>query len=250
MSKKVLLVGESWSATTMEVKGFNSFFSSKYETGLGWIDKAVEHAGYEFVYMPNHEAAESFPFTMEELKEYACVILSDVGADTLLVPPVTFAKSQRMPNRCQLLKDYVLQGGSLLMVGGYMTFSGIGGQGKWAHTPVQDILPVRLYPWDDRMEHCEGVYPETTAPDHPIMKGIGNEWPPVLGYNASELKEGAEFVATICGDPFIAVMAAGEGRTAVFSTDCAPHWAPPEFCNWEKYDLLFANIIDYLTGKI
>ena len=34
MSKKVLLVGESWSATMMEVKGFNSFFSSKYETGL------------------------------------------------------------------------------------------------------------------------------------------------------------------------------------------------------------------------
>lgn len=34
--KKVLFVGESWSATLMEVKGFNSFLSSKYETGLGW----------------------------------------------------------------------------------------------------------------------------------------------------------------------------------------------------------------------
>ena len=32
--KKVLFVGESWSATLMEVKGFNSFLSSKYETGL------------------------------------------------------------------------------------------------------------------------------------------------------------------------------------------------------------------------
>ena len=29
--KKVLFVGESWSATLMEVKGFNSFLSSKYE---------------------------------------------------------------------------------------------------------------------------------------------------------------------------------------------------------------------------
>ena len=45
--KKVLFVGESWSATLMEVKGFNSFLSSKYETGLGWIDKAIEKAGYE-----------------------------------------------------------------------------------------------------------------------------------------------------------------------------------------------------------
>ena len=42
--KKVLFVGESWSATLMEVKGFNSFLSSKYETGLGWIDKAIEPA--------------------------------------------------------------------------------------------------------------------------------------------------------------------------------------------------------------
>lgn len=80
--KKVLFVGESWSATLMEVKGFNSFLSSKYETGLGWIDKAIEKAGYEFVYMPNHIANDHFPFTLEELNEYSCIILSDVGADT------------------------------------------------------------------------------------------------------------------------------------------------------------------------
>ena len=41
MSKKVLFVGESWTATVTEVKGFNSFSASKYETGLGWIDKAI-----------------------------------------------------------------------------------------------------------------------------------------------------------------------------------------------------------------
>ena len=64
MAKKVLLAGESWSATMMEVKGFNSFYSSKYETGLGYIDKAIEEAGYEFHFMPNHIAAESFPFTL------------------------------------------------------------------------------------------------------------------------------------------------------------------------------------------
>lgn len=249
MAKKVLFAGESWSATTMEVKGFNSFFSSKYETGLGWIDKAIEKAGYEFVFMPNHIAAEEFPFTMEELKEYDCVILSDIGADTLLVPPVTFATSKRMPNRCDLLKEYVLQGGSLLMVGGYMTFSGIGGQGKWCHNAVQDILPVELYPYDDRMEHCEGVYPTVVKADHPTMQGLGGEWPHVLGYNKSVLKPEAELVAEVCGDPFIAFADYGEGRTGIFSTDCSPHWCPPEFCNWEGYDVLFKNLMDYLTKK-
>lgn len=170
--KKVLFVGESWSATLMEVKGFNSFLSSKYETGLGWIDKAIEKAGYEFVYMPNHIANDHFPFTLEELNEYSCIILSDVGADTLLIPSATFGASKILPNRCQLLKDYVLGGGGLLMIGGYLTFNGVGAQGKWWATPVQDVLPVEILPYDDRMEHCEGVHAEVTLPDHPAFAGI------------------------------------------------------------------------------
>ena len=95
--KKVLFVGESWSATLMEVKGFNSFLSSKYETGLGWIDKAIEKAGYEFVYMPNHIANDYFPFTLEELNEYSCIILSDVGADTLLIHQLHLEQAKFFP---------------------------------------------------------------------------------------------------------------------------------------------------------
>lgn len=246
MGAKVLLAGESWTATTMEVKGFNSFLSSKYETGLGWIDKAVEAAGYELTYMPNHVAAEHFPFIREELEQYDCVILSDIGADTLLIPPETFSASRRFPNRCQMLKEYVLGGGALLMVGGYMTFNGIGGQGKWWATPVQDVLPVKLFPYDDRMEHCEGVYAKIEDADHPVFSGIRGEWPPLLGYNKSELREGAQLAASICGDPFIAFQDFGKGRSGVFASDCAPHWAPPEFCNWEYYNTLFGNIIKYL----
>lgn len=247
MRKKVLFVGESWSATLMEVKGFNSFYSSKYETGLGWIDKAIEKAGYEFVYMPNHIANDQFPFTLEELNEYSCIVLSDVGADTLLIPSATFGASKILPNRCQLIKEYVLGGGGLLMIGGYMTFNGVGGQGKWWATPVQDVLPVQLLPYDDRMEHCEGVRAEVTLPDHPVFAEIEGEWPPVLGYNKSTIKPGSELAATVCGDPFIAFGSFGKGRSAVFSSDCSPHWAPPEFCNWKYYDVLFKNIIDYIV---
>ena len=246
--KKVLLAGESWSATMMEVKGFNGFFSSKYETGLGWIDKATEHAGYELTYMPNHIAADKFPYTKEEMAQYDCIILSDIGADTLNIPIETWSASKRMPNRCNLLREYVLEGGSLLMFGGYMTFSGIGGQGKWAHTAVRDVLPVKLMPYDDRMEHCEGVEPQTVAPDHPVVKGIDEPWPCVLGYNYSEIRPEAALIATVCGDPFIAVGSYGKGKSGVVSTDCAPHWAPPEFVNWKHYDTMIKNMLDYLTS--
>lgn len=247
--KRVLFAGESWSAMTMEIKGFNNFFASRYETGLGYIDKAIEAAGYAFEFMPSHVAADKFPYTMEELKKYDVVVLSDIGADTLLLPVETWTKSQRMPNRCNLLRDYVLQGGALLMYGGYMTFSGIGGQGKWANNPVEEVLPVELVPYDDRREHCEGVYPVVTAPGHEVLEGIDEEFPFVLGYNYSKAKKDAEVVATICGDPFIALGRYGEGKSAVVSTDCSPHWAPPEFCEWKHYNTLVKNLLDFLTEK-
>ena len=97
------------------------------------------------------------------------------------------------------------------------------------------------------MEHCEGVTPTVKKPDHPVLKNIENEWPCVLGYNKSVLKPEAELVVEVCGDPFIAFADYGKGRSGIFSTDCAPHWAPPEFCNWNCYDVLFKNIIDYLV---
>lgn len=96
-----------------------------------------------------------FPFTMEELKKYDAVILSDIGANTLLLPSATFMRSEKKPNRCNLIRDYVLDGGALMMVGGYLTFSGVDAKGKWHDTAVQQVLPVEVLTVDDRMEHCE-----------------------------------------------------------------------------------------------
>ena len=89
--------------------------------------------------------------------------------------------------------------------------------------------------------------PEVKCPSHPVLEGIQGEWPAVLGYNKSVLKPEAECVVEICQDPFIAFAEYGKGKSGILSTDCAPHWAPPEFCNWDCYDVLFKNILDYLT---
>ena len=37
------------------------------------------------------------------------------------------------------------------------------------------------------------------------------------------------------------------GRACAFATDCAPHWAPVEFCEWSGYSVLWKNLVDYLT---
>lgn len=130
MSKRILLAGESWMSYTTHVKGADSFYTSLYETGETYLKAALERGGYEFTFMPNHVAQEEFPFTMDELVQYDLVILSDIGANTLLLPALTFTKSRILPNRCILIRDYVLEGGALLMIGGYLTFSGIDAKGN------------------------------------------------------------------------------------------------------------------------
>lgn len=247
MAKKVLLAGESWMSYTTHVKGFDSFYTTSYDSGEKYIKKAFEAGGYEFDYLPNHLAAENFPYTMEELIQYDIVILSDIGANTLLLPLPTFSRSEVMPNRCNLIRDYVLGGGALLMVGGYLTFSGIDGKGKWQDTAVQEVLPVQISSFDDRIEHCEGITP-VTVKSHSIVDEL-SDWPIILGYNKTTAKKEAEVIVEVEGNPFIALGKYGKGRSAVFTTDCAPHWAPPEFCNWKNYNQLFINLAKWLCER-
>lgn len=232
---------------TTHVKGFDSFVTSTYETGEKWMKKALEDGGHQVDFMPNHIAPEAFPTSLEELRAYDCLILSDIGSNTLLLVNDSFMHSRRTPNRCQLIKDYVLEGGALVMVGGYMTFSGIDGKGRWGVTPVQDVLPVTLLEGDDRREHPEGVTPKVES-RHLALQKVAGEWPHLLGYNKTLAKPGAEVPVTVDGDPLVAFSTHGKGRSAVFTSDCAPHWAPPEFCDWDSYAALWQGIVEYVTA--
>lgn len=246
MAKKVLIAGESWMSYTTHVKGFDTFYTTVYEEGVGFIKNAIEKAGYEVDYLPNHVAPDKFPTTMEEIEKYDCVILSDIGSNTLLLPHRTFVKGMKTPNRCDLIRDYVNAGGSFLMVGGYMSFTGIDAKTRYGQTGIKDILPVKCLDIDDRSENPEGIVP-VTVKDHEALKGLPKEWPHFLGYNKTVAIPEGEVIATIGGDPFIAVGDFGKGRSAVFTSDCAPHWGSPEFVNWEFYDELWKGILDYLT---
>ena len=62
MAKKVLLAGESWMSYTTHVKGFDTFYTSVYETGEKYLKAAMEKGGYEFTFLPNHLAMEEFSF--------------------------------------------------------------------------------------------------------------------------------------------------------------------------------------------
>ena len=139
-------------------KGFDSFTTTEYAEGAGWLKAALDGAGWEIAYQPSHVAARDFPATAKALGAFDCVILSDIGANTLLLHPDTFVRSKVLPNRLDAIRDYVAGGGGLVMVGGYMTFQGIEGKAQYAGTAVEEALPVTLSRLDDRVECPQGLH--------------------------------------------------------------------------------------------
>jgi uncharacterized membrane protein len=157
--------------------------SSYHEGGTEMI-AALRAGGAELTYQPSHIAMDSFPFSRKEIDAFDVVILSDIGANSLLLPDRVAMRSESWPNRLQLIRDFVNDGGGLLMIGGYLTFQGIQAKGNYKGSPVEDVLPIELFAHDDRVESPQGVTPIVLKPDHPVLKGL-TDWPQFLGYNRS-----------------------------------------------------------------
>ena len=117
---KVLTAGESWFITTTHTKGFDFMTTTSYEEAVGSLMNALVSGDIDVDFLPNHLASQQFPSTLDALKTYHAIILSDIGANTLLLHPDTFIHSKTSPNRLDLIHDYVQNGGGLMMIGGYL----------------------------------------------------------------------------------------------------------------------------------
>ncbi len=245
---KVLLAGESWTSHTIHVKGFDSFTTSEYAEGASWLIEGLEANDVEVTFLRNHDAARDFPSTLDALTAYDVVLLSDIGSNTLLLSPDTFVRSKVQANRCDLLRDYVLQGGGLGMIGGYLSFSGVDGKARFQRTAVAEVLPVLMEDGDDRVEQPQGVTPTVEMPDHPVLRGIDGDWPHFLGYNRLKPGRDEDVIARVGDDVFIAAGQFGGGRSAAFASDCGPHWGPPEFVQWTHYARFWTNLVHWLAS--
>lgn len=247
---KVLFVGESWVIVSQHIKGIDHFTDSFYEEGVQWIRKALETDNdMDFTYMPSHIAMHEFPNTLEGLKEFDCIIFSDIGYNTIMLHPDTMQRCLRTPNRLKLLKEYVLGGGSFMMIGGYLSFSGIEARGHYKDSPVEEILPVELLRGDDRKECPEGEYPSKVDASHVILDGIDEEFPFFLSYNRVFPKDEGTTILSFEDNPLLVVWDIGKGRTAAFAADCAPHGAPPEFLNWKYFSKFWGQLVNWLVKK-
>jgi uncharacterized membrane protein len=232
-----------------EVKGY-----SHHIWGQPLIN-ALKEGGIEVIHMTNEQAISDFPRTVEGLAEYDVVILSDCECEVLALYPF-WIPGTPLPrtNRLKAIREYTNNGGGLLMIGGWSSFSGRFGHGGYYNTPVEEALPVTcLKGHDDRVEAPEGAHVNIKNPHHAIVKGIPWEESPVFaGFNRIVPKEGAEVLATI-GDgkdenPLIVVGKFGKGRAMAFASDCSPHWAE-YFQPWKYYGQFWRQAMLWLAAK-
>ena len=249
MAKRILIAGELWTTHSIHQKGFDSFTTTEYNEGIHWIRAALQANGWTVDHLPSHLAARDFPASVEAFRQYNCVMLSDIGANTLLLHPDTFVKSKILPNRLNVMRDYVAQGGGLIMAGGYLTYQGIDAKGQYAGSAAEEALPVTLSRHDDRIEMPQGAEPVLVEASHPILKGVpAGQWPSLLGYNRVTAKSGASLIAKVGNDPLLVAGQLGKGRSVAFTSDCAPHWAPPAFLDWPGYGPLWNGIAEWASS--
>ncbi|NSW76654.1 MAG: cytoplasmic protein [Candidatus Atribacteria bacterium] len=247
---KVLLVGETWIVLKFHVKGFDVVPLGGYEDFSRWFREALKaYPDVEVIHMPNHVALSAFPHTVDELKTYDVVILSDTGCNTLTFYP-DFFQVPMGPDKLSVVREFVEQGGGLVMCGGWMSFQGVRAIANYHGSAIEEVSPVSLLRDDDRVETTAGVKPAVLLPEHPVVRGIPpQEWPLFLGYNRLQLKGGAICVASCGEDTFIAVWEYGKGRTMAFASDLAPHWGNA-FVEWKYYAQFWYQTIKWLAKKM
>lgn len=202
-------------------------------------------------------------------KPYRAVVLSDY-------PAANFT-----PAQLALLKAKVADGLGLVMIGGWESFIGQGG--NYDTTILNEILPVSMQKTDDRVNWSGPCVIEKTS-DHAIVANLpfSEELPVVAGFNEVKVKSNAVtilsarrfgvtksaniYTFTAQGiSPLLVVGTCAKGRVATFMSDVAPHWVGG-LVDWGKkritvkakgasevefgeyYAALFANIIRWTAN--
>ena len=245
---RVLLVGETWFVLKLHIKGFDMVPLGGYENMAGpFLEALGALSDVEVTHMPNHVALTDFPRTVEEMNRYDVIIFSDTGKNTIQLYPNMFDVPMG-PNRLDTLREYVRRGGGFAMAGGWNCFEGIRGIPGYHDTVVEEILPVNILPYDDRVETPQGVKPVVKTSNHPLFDGCPKDWPIFMGYNKVEAKNEEAMIATIDGNPFIVLGGFEKGRTLAFTSDLTKHWGTG-FIDWSGYGSFWHNVVLWLAGR-
>ncbi|NMC19652.1 MAG: hypothetical protein GYA33_04465 [Thermogutta sp.] len=189
----------------------------------GYLAAVLGHARLEYHHIPSRRKA---PDDLAA-RGFRAYILSDY-------PAAGFSSLQ-----LTRLAEAAAQGAGLLMIGGWESF--FGRTGEYRGTPLEQVLPVYLTQYDDRVNCPQGCVLRQIR-RHPILDGLPWELPPVVaGYNRLAAKPEARTLlvgtrlriedkvrelefSEVEVAPVLVVGKYGQGRTAALACDVAPHW--------------------------
>ncbi len=184
------------------------------------------------------------------------VIVSDVEAKCFQLYPDFFNRSARTgqvetyPDRLDFLKGWMAEGGGLMMLGGWLSFSGARETAGWRRSRLAGALPVECLPGDDLVESSSGFAAEVVDARHPVVRGLPwDTFPPIFGYNELVPKAEADVPVRVrqTGHPLIVTGRHGKGRVLVYASDPAPHWGI-NFELWEGYDAFWQKALRWITS--
>lgn len=208
--------------------------------------------------LSNWELYRLQPGKLEEyLEQSETLIISDVEAKCFHLYPSFFDRARRenrvvtFPDRLKVINEWIHNGGGLMMLGGWLSFSGVQGRSGWGRSVLKDTLPVECLLIEDLVESSEGFTVEVTMPDHPVVKGLPwDKFPPIFGYNEVIEKPQGQVLVRVkeTGHPLVVVGEHGAGRIFTYMSDPAPHWGI-NFELWEAYDAFWQQAFNWVQKK-
>jgi uncharacterized membrane protein len=213
---------------------------------------------FDVTCMANWELYRLEPFRLEEiLKRSTGLIISDVEAKCFHLYPSFFDRSRResrvvtFPDRLVTVRDWIKDGGGLLMLGGWLSFSGSQGKAAWGRSQLAEALPVQCMATEDLVESSAGFTAEVIEPNHPVVKGLPwKTFPPIFGYNEVTAKPEGQVLVRVkeTGHPLIVVGTYGKGRILTYMSDPAPHWGL-NFELWEGYAPFWRQALNWAKKR-
>lgn len=219
-------------ATKKKLKSVLYMGDTSLGSNAGYLAGIMTAFGIAYDYIPSDK-----PLELSDLGSHRRLfILSDYPAAMI---------SHEMQN--QIVTQVREEGAGLLMIGGWESFQGSGGD--WHNSPIAQALPVDVDSEDDRVNHGQ-VALISRVLSHPIVDSLPwDTHPPcIAGYNRLEPTAGGEVIlqttrlAPRCvadgfqfdvqeTAPMLLVRRFVKGRTAALATDVAPHWVG-SFVDW------------------
>ena len=197
------------------------------DNAAAYLAGLMHHWGWPFDHVPSDNPAGPELFASKR----SLYVVSD------------YPSQQLAGNLLKRLLDDVDSGAGLLMIGGWESYNGLGGD--WDATALASALPVEIAGDDDRV-NCDRPLLIRKVRNHESVDGLPwDERPPLIGgfnrvvpkADGNVILESEQIQVRRDGDrfefapgprePLLVTGTFGSGRTAALTTDVAPHWVGP-----------------------